>query len=100
MSQPPNDDHSKNNSSSQKTPFERGRFGGSIKPPKMAAETPISKSDLGKRCTRTVTNQDHEDQLECSDYFITCDCSVFRLGHIQVNRGKFHYGIGRQLDCR
>ncbi len=48
MSQPPNDDHSKNNPSSQKTPFERGRFGGSIKPPKMTAETPISKSDLGK----------------------------------------------------
>ncbi|WP_223193114.1 MULTISPECIES: choline BCCT transporter BetT [Psychrobacter] len=52
MSQPPNDDHLNNDlpkTVPPKTPFERSRFGGSVRPQKtLEDEVPVSKSDLGK----------------------------------------------------
>ena len=48
MSQPPHTENPKDSTPSQKIPFERSRFGGSVKGPKKKVEVPVSKSDLGK----------------------------------------------------
>ncbi len=46
--QPPNEENPQNTTPPQKTPFERSRFGGSVRPRRTEDEVPVSKSDLRK----------------------------------------------------
>ena len=57
MSQNSNTDSPNDHTHSEKTPFERSRFGGSIKSPKVESEIPVSKSDLGKGAQKLWQNK-------------------------------------------
>ncbi|MCX3296604.1 hypothetical protein [Chryseobacterium salipaludis] len=43
MNQPPIDENSERSTPSGKTPFERSRFGGTVRTPKTEDEVPVSK---------------------------------------------------------
>ncbi len=57
MNQPPIDENSERSTSSGKTPFERSRFGGTVRTPKTEDEVPVSKSDLGRGAEELSQNK-------------------------------------------
>lgn len=57
MSQNSDTDNLNDGNHTEKTPFERSRFGGSIKSPKVKSEIPVSKSDLGKGAQKLWQNK-------------------------------------------
>lgn len=57
MNQNSNKDNPNDPTHSEKTPFERSRFGGSVKSPKVKSEVPVSKSDLGKGAQKLWQNK-------------------------------------------
>ena len=57
MNQNSNEENPNDPTHSEKTPFERSRFGGSIKLPKVKSEVPVSKSDLGKGAQKLWQNK-------------------------------------------
>ncbi|MCZ2085745.1 MAG: choline BCCT transporter BetT [Flavobacteriales bacterium] len=57
MNQNSKKDNLNDSTHSEKSPFERSRFGGSVKSPKVKSEIPVSKSDLGKGAQKLWQNK-------------------------------------------
>lgn len=57
MNQNSNKNNLNDHTHSEKTPFERSRFGGSVKSLKVKSEVPVSKSDLGKGAQKLWQNK-------------------------------------------